>query len=823
MDPYLGLAQSKSKPRSVLDGFSNRHLTAVKGGRPSRPPIRTNRPVSTSSLVEPSEHYRLLQQDHLALLKKQKQLEESYSSLEERFDKLKLEYETLQSAYEELQENYSASSQKNFTAGKLLVYLKLKRRADKSALENRNIIKNEACFNTFLKDVIMADHPRIPRVIYECVSVLESNEKFLTVPGLYRVSGDYNVIQNLRYDINANQYKKLRKLKSPHEVCGIIKLFLRELKDPLVSLQMCSEIISSVEELKSNKRAKVLQLVNALDDLRLQTLKFLMKHLRNVANTAENEMDAYSLGLLMSSCIFNETLADVCPVKFEKQMRMYWTVFLLLGVIISLLALFDWKAKRYDSVPGPRRWPFIGNVVSFLGVGPVEIFAQLIALGKTYGKVYKLDFFYDYTIVYSSPEAVEAIVTSPVLAAKSQDYDKVSEWIGNGLLVSRGPKWFSRRKVITPGFHFKILEDFVPSFNRQAEAFCRKLEALAREPGREAIDIFPELKLLTLGIICETAMGVDSAEDTAQQAYYTRIVEELSSILYWRMFNVFVNIDALFRLTSTSRRFDELVRKSWNFTLNMIDKRRKINEDTLRVASPDERKDETYGRHKRALLDTLLDARIDGKPLTDDDIREEVDTFTFAGHDTTASAMTFLLYNVAKHPDVQDRLYEEILDEFGPESTELTLSMINNLRYMDLVIKESLRLYPPVPIIARIATENTEVLGERITRGTSVAVDIFLMHRSEEYFLDPDRFDPTRFEGMRDTDTFNPYTYIPFSAGSRNCIGQKFAQYEMKSVLVKILQHFSVRLTRENYEPTLKAEIVLKPATGLPLKFVRRH
>lgn len=206
----------------------------------------------------------------------------------------------------------------------------------------------------------------------------------------------------------------------------------------------------------------------------------------------------------------------------------------------------------------------------------------------------------------------------------------MSEWIGNGLLVSRGPKWFSRRKVITPGFHFRILEDFVPTFNRQAERFCRKLEAMTQKPGGGPIDVFPELKLLTLGIICETAMGVDSAEDAAQQAYYTRIVEELSSILYWRMFNVFVNIDALFRLTSTSRRFDELVKKSWNFTLNMIDKRRKINEDTMRTTGSGEQEDETFGRRKRALLDTLLDARIDGKLLTDDDIREEVDTFTFA-------------------------------------------------------------------------------------------------------------------------------------------------------------------------------------------------
>ncbi|XP_052890671.1 cytochrome P450 4d2-like [Anopheles moucheti] len=501
---------------------------------------------------------------------------------------------------------------------------------------------------------------------------------------------------------------------------------------------------------------------------------------------------------------------------------LYWLA--VLGVIAAVLTLLDWKLKAYQHLPGPRRWPLIGNVVSFIGAGPVEIFDQLIAFAATYGKAYKLDFFYDYTIVYSSPEAAEAILTSHAFAAKSQDYDKVSEWIGNGLLISRGQKWFTHRKVITPGFHFKILENFVPVFNRQAQAFCVKLEGLSCRSA-EAINIFPELKLLTLGIICETAMGVgmDGEKGDAQQAYYTQIVEELSSILYWRMFNVFVNVDALFRLTSTSRRFDELVKKSWNFTLDMIDRRRKINqleEQTRGSEEPNE--DESFGKRKRALLDTLLEARIDGKPLTNEEIREEVDTFTFAGHDTTASAMTFILYNVAKHPDIQERIYQEIVTEIGVDFCELSLNSLNNLHYMELVIKESLRLFPPVPVIARIATEDTQLLSDTLTKGTSVAIDIFSMHHSADYFPDAERFDPDRFESARSTQTFNPYTYIPFSAGSRNCIGQKFAQYELKTTLVKLLQRFQIRLTDANYVPTLKAEIVLKPAEGLPLKFIRR-
>uniref|UniRef100_A0A182K767 Rho-GAP domain-containing protein n=1 Tax=Anopheles christyi TaxID=43041 RepID=A0A182K767_9DIPT len=810
MDSYLGLAQSKVKPRSVVDAFSNRTATIKK--RPPRPTgyPTTSRPISTSSIViDGAAQFRYLQEEHRSLLERYKKLEDSYSALQNEYAKVKSDNERLQGAYEELQESYNTATAKNFNAGKLLVYLKLKRRTDKETLEKRNIIKNEACFNTYLQDVVLLDHPRIPRVVHECIAVLEANDKFMRSPGLYRVSGDHNAIQNLRYDINANNYKRLRKQKSPHEVCGILKLFLRELKDPLISLETCAKHLPDVIQMKTNTRLKIKQLISSLDEVRQNTLKVLIKHLRSVAVIEENEVDSFSLGLLFSSLIFNETLADVCPVKFQKML--YW-VAVVLGVIVAALAALDWKYKSYQHLPGPRRWPFIGNVVSFLGAGPVEIFDQLIAFASTYGKVYKLDFFYDYTIIYSSPEAAEGILTSPAFTAKSQDYDKVSEWIGNGLLISRGQKWFTHRKVITPGFHFKILENFVPIFNRQAEAFCTKLEALT-ERSTEAVNIFPALKLLTLGIICETAMGVgmDGEKQSTQQAYYTQIVEELSSILYWRMFNVFVNIDALFRLTRTSRRFDELVQKSWNFTLGMIDRRRKIinEQETL---SGEWNEEETFGKRKRALLDTLLEARIDGNPLTDEEIREEVDTFTFAGHDTTASAMTFILYNVAKHPPIQERVYQEIVNEIGADFCDLSLSTLNNLHYMELVIKESLRLFPPVPVIARIATEDTELLGERLTRGTSVAIDIYTMHHSDDYFPDAERFNPDRFKGARDAQTFNPYTYIPFSAGSRNCIGQKFAQYELKSTLVKLLQRFQIRLVDANYVPTLKAEIVLKPA-----------
>uniref|UniRef100_A0AAG5CXG0 Rho-GAP domain-containing protein n=1 Tax=Anopheles atroparvus TaxID=41427 RepID=A0AAG5CXG0_ANOAO len=300
---------------------SSEHRTAVKR-RPVRAP--TPQPVKpravshTSIVIDSTTQLRYLQEEHRVVIEKNKRLEMRNSALEEENTKLKSDIDNLRSAYEELQENCSSGTSKSFSTDKLLVHLKLKRRTDKETLVKRNIIKNEACFNTYLQQVDMTEHPRIPRIIHECVTVLESNEKFMKSPGLYRMSGNHNVIQNLRYDINANNYKRLRKQKSPHEVCGVLKLFLRELKDPLIPLETYNSIITNSIEFTNNKHAKVRQLVNALDDVRQNTLKFLMKHLHSVARIEENEVDSFSLGVLFCSIIFNETLSDVCPERFQQ-------------------------------------------------------------------------------------------------------------------------------------------------------------------------------------------------------------------------------------------------------------------------------------------------------------------------------------------------------------------------------------------------------------------------------------------------------------------------------------------------------------------------
>ena len=253
------------------------------------------------------------------------------------------------------------------------------------------------------------------------------------------------------------------------------------------------------------------------------------------------------------------------------------------------------------------------------------------------------------------------------------------------------------------------------------------------------------------------------------------------------------------------------------FTDNVIKSRR----DELLTRSQENASVNFDGKKKQALLDILLQSTIGGAPLSNADIREEVDTFMFEGHDTTTSGISFCLYNIAKYPDVQQKVFEEIKNEIGDEKI-LTLQLLNKLHYLELVIKESLRLYPSVPYFGRNIKEDVTVGGFTIPKHCSITISPYLMGRDPKIFPDPLKFDPNRFDVETTSEKINPYAYVPFSAGPRNCIGQKFAVYEMKSIICKIVRDFELSITKENENLQIYSDLVLKSVGGITLKINKR-
>jgi cytochrome P450 len=217
-------------------------------------------------------------------------------------------------------------------------------------------------------------------------------------------------------------------------------------------------------------------------------------------------------------------------------------------------------------------------------------------------------------------------------------------------------------------------------------------------------------------------------------------------------------------------------------------------------------------------LDILLTAKDeDGEGLTYQEIRDEVDTFLFEGHDTTASAISWALYSLAEHPEYQTLCQEEIDHVLqGRSDDNIQWSDLGELSYLTMCIKEALRLHCPVPFIERETTKALTIDGVTLPARSLVDIQIYRLHHNAAVWPDSLEFRPTRFlpENLLKIDNFS---FVPFSAGPRNCIGQHFAMHEMKIAIARILRKYNLALDAE-FKVQKKVGVVMKTADGMYLK-----
>jgi cytochrome P450 family 4 len=227
------------------------------------------------------------------------------------------------------------------------------------------------------------------------------------------------------------------------------------------------------------------------------------------------------------------------------------------------------------------------------------------------------------------------------------------------------------------------------------------VEKLKKHLGCLSVDIYPFVTLCALDIICETAMGTTINAQRNEESEYVQSVKEMGRIIIERALVPHKNNEFLFRFTKDYQIQKKALNILHEYTNNVINKRR---EELLKEYSSKLRENSVdMGiKKKMAFLDLLLQATVDDRPLTNEEIREEVDTFMFEGHDTTASGISFALYSLANNPEAQEKAYEEQVALFGKEKNPtVTYGDLQEMKYLELVIKEALRLYPSVPFYAR--------------------------------------------------------------------------------------------------------------------------
>lgn len=225
-------------------------------------------------------------------------------------------------------------------------------------------------------------------------------------------------------------------------------------------------------------------------------------------------------------------------------------------------------------------------------------------------------------------------------------------------------------------------------------------------------------------------------------------------------------------------------------------------------------------KNRLAFLDLMIESTFCGTNITDEEIKEEVDTIMFEGHDTTAACASFALCLLACHPEIQERVVEEQRMIFGDSDRHATFADVVQMHYLERVIFETLRMYPPVPVIAREVKENVRLASNPslvIPANATVAVSTFRLHRRNDIYPNAEKFDPDNFLPER-TQNRHYYSFIPFSAGPRSCVGRKYAMLKVKILLSTIVRNFRILSDCTEADFKLQGDIILKRTDGFRIR-----
>ncbi|XP_034651360.1 cytochrome P450 4e2-like [Drosophila subobscura] len=492
---------------------------------------------------------------------------------------------------------------------------------------------------------------------------------------------------------------------------------------------------------------------------------------------------------------------------------------------------------------GPKRLPIVGNAHQ-MGKNPTEILDQLFSWWFQYDREnYCFWIGSNPNIMVTKPKFLEYILSSQTLIKKPIGYELSEPWVGLGLITSTGSRWFKHRKMITPSFHFNILQDFHKVMDEYSSKFVGLLKGVSA--GDSILDIQDHVAYLTLDVICSTSMGVSINAMENRTSEIAQAFRDICVNVSMRSFHVWKRNQTLYRLSSDYPAYCNTLKTLHDFTHDVIEKRVKAHKD----GTATKRQVDEFSGKSMAFLDTLLSATIDGRPLTTQELYEEVSTFIFAGHDTTTSGISFAVYLLSRHQDEQRKLYEEQREVMGDDGMgrNATFQEISQMKYLDLFIKEAQRVYPSVPFIGRYAETDHVIDGILVPKGTTLNLGLSLLGYNDRVFKDPHKFRPERFEEQKP----GPFEYVPFSAGPRNCIGQKFALLQIKTVVSKIVRNFVVlppedgleskdgylsttlglptaerikkEAYRQKYDPILATALTLKSTNGLNIRLRERN
>jgi cytochrome P450 len=368
--------------------------------------------------------------------------------------------------------------------------------------------------------------------------------------------------------------------------------------------------------------------------------------------------------------------------------------------------------------------------------------------------------------------------------------------IGNGLLTSNGAYWLRQRRLIQKGFHKRRLELISNTMTLEIERYMSEvMDSLAAD--NLEFDLTTEMADLAFRVVAKSLFGEAVSEQQLQ--LIGRVIAETQAFIVNRLRKPFLK--PWYYISGANYRINQLVEQGNAMLLKII---------RTRKASKKKQDD---------LLQMLVDSRFeDGTEMNEQQILAEALILLVAGHETTAMSLSWTFMLLAQHPAIEDKLRLSVVDTLADQIP--TLDDTRTLTYTQQVIEESMRLYPPAWIVDREPLEDDSIEGITLKKGIDVAAFIYGLHRKEDYWENPEQFDPNRFDEANKKKQI-PYAYLPFGGGPRKCIGYHFAMMEMQYILAMFVRKYRFELVRET-QIKVQPLVTLRAKNGIWVRVITR-
>ncbi|XP_041533909.1 cytochrome P450 3A25-like [Microtus oregoni] len=486
-----------------------------------------------------------------------------------------------------------------------------------------------------------------------------------------------------------------------------------------------------------------------------------------------------------------------------------WVLLATSLVLIYIYGTYSHGVFKKLGIPGPKPLPFLGTVLGYRnGLWKFDIDCY-----KKYGKIWR---FYDGrqpVLAITDPEIIKTVLVKECYSifTNRRTFGPAGT-MKKAITISEDEEWKRLRTLLSPTFTSGKLKEMFPIIGQYGDTLVKNLRR--EEEKGKPITMKDILGAYSMDVITGTSFGVNiDSLNNPQDPFVQKTKKILTNLdflnpLFLTIF-MFPFLTPVYEMLSISIFPNRLMDFFYEFIKKMkqnhLDSNQKTRVDFLHLMMNTQN---SKGKESQ-------------KALSDMEITAQSVVFIFAGYEATSTSISFIMYTLATHPDVQKKLQDEI-DRVLPNQAPVTYDALMDMEYLDMVVNETLRLYPAASRLDRISKKDVEINGVFIPKGTVVMVPTFPLHRDPEYWPEPEEFRPERFS-KENKGSIDPYVYTPFGNGPRNCLGMRFALISMKLAVISVLQNFTLLPSEETQIPLkLSKKTLFQPEKPIILKVVSR-